>query len=379
MIWKSIKQPLKILLKQVLKVFWILPVDQNVVLFESMEGSQYSCSPKYVSKMLHEVNPSAKIRWYFKRNIEKKTPDYVSAENGGKLKKLLLEMTSGIIVTNQNVLGYIPFRKKQLVINTWHGGGAYKKVHGSSKTFELCANNTSYILSSSKAFSDFFLKKDFQYQENKIVKCGMPRNDLLQVVCKQRVEKIRESLKIHNDDFIILYAPTFRGNSNHMEAWKMDIDFSMIQQEIETKFGRKCEILVRAHVGDDVFSRHKVGIRDVSQYDDMQELLCITDLLITDYSSCVWDRAVQKGMGILYATDVDEYRRYPGLYTDITTWPFPLAQNNEELKQELRKLDAEKQAESCEKHLQELGSYETGHATEQVVEIIENHLKGNKS
>lgn len=175
-----------------------------------------------------------------------------------------------------------------------------------------------------------------------------------------------------------MYAPTFRGDAGNMQRWNMDIDFSMIQEEIEKKFGQKCEILVRAHVGDDIFSRHKVSIRDVSQYDDMQELLCITDLLITDYSSCVWDRAVQKGMGILYATDVDAYRQYPGLYTDITTWPFPLAQNNEELKQELRKLDAKKQAESCEKHLQELGSYETGHATEQVVEIIEKHLKENR-
>lgn len=379
MIWKYIKQPAKFVLKQCLKVFWVLPIDQNVVLFESMEGSQYSCSPKYVSELLHRANPSVKIKWYFKKGIVKKTPDYVSAEYGEKFKKLLLEMTSGTIVTNQNVLGYIPFRKKQLIINTWHGGGAYKKVHGSAKTFELCANNTSYILSSSKVFSEFFLKSDFRYQDDKIIKCGMPRNDLLQENCEPQEKKIRESLGIGKNDFIVLYAPTFRGNSNHMQAWKMDLDFSMLQQEIETKFGRKCEILVRAHVGDDVFSRHKVSIRDVSQYDDMQQLLCITDLLITDYSSCVWDRAVQKRMGILYATDVDEYRRYPGLYTDITTWPFPLAQNNEELKQKLRKLDEKKQAESCEKHLQELGSYETGHATEQVVEIINNYLKRNKS
>lgn len=376
-----IKRVGKAVLLFLLKILWIIPVKQDKAVFTSMEGAQYSCNPKYISELLHEKNPTIKIIWLLKQDSDwNNIPDYVVRIKHSWINRIVQEMTAGVVVTNQNVLGYVPFRKKQLVINTWHGGGAYKKVHGGEDVYQMCADRTTFILSSSEAFSKV-LKTAFRYSDEKIVTSGMPRNDLLVNYNQLLEENLRKKVGVDEKSFVVLYAPTFRGNVNGigLAHWNMDIDFSIIQEEIEKKFGRKCEILVRAHVGDDVFSRHKVSIRDVSQYDDMQELLCITDLLITDYSSCVWDRAVQKKMGILYATDVDAYRQYPGLYTDITTWPFPLAQNNDELKQELRKLDAKKQAESCEKHLQELGSYETGHATEQVVEIIENHLKGNKS
>lgn len=374
----KIKRAGKDILFFLLRCLWLFPVNRKKVVFTSMEGAQYSCNPKYISEALHGKHPELEIVWLVKpENSQISVPDYVKKIKFDWLNRVIQEMTAGIVVTNQNVLGYIPFRSKQLVINTWHGGGAYKKVHGRVDTYQMCADRTTFVLSSSQAFSDV-LKTDFCYSDEKIVTSGMPRNDILLNYDCAFWEKIRKKIGVRAESFVVLYAPTFRRNEDGVVLWKMDMDFSMVQEELEKKFGRKCEILVRAHVGDDVFARHKVEIRDVSGYDDMQELLCITDLLITDYSSCVWDRAVQKGMSILYATDVDMYRRYPGLYTDISTWPFPLAQNNEELKQELRKLDSKKQAESCEKHLQELGSYETGYATEQVVKIIEKYLKGNQ-
>ena len=110
---------------------------------------------------------------------------------------------------------------------------------------------------------------------------------------------------------------------------------------------------------------------DATSYPDMQELLCAADILISDYSSTIWDFSLMKKPCFLYCPDLDYYMNYDrGTYTPIETWPGILCRSNEELEQAILHFNEEEYIKKVEKHHRDLGSYETGHACEQVCRRI---------
>lgn len=105
----------------------------------------------------------------------------------------------------------------------------------------------------------------------------------------------------------------------------------------------------------------------------MQELLYVSDVLITDYSSSIWDFSFTNRPCFLYATDLSTYDLTQGFYTNIYDWPFPLAQNNEELIQNITQFDNAVYLDAINKHHEEFGSFETGTACQQVYNFITSH------
>ena len=98
-------------------------------------------------------------------------------------------------------------------------------------------------------------------------------------------------------------------------------------------------------------------------YHDMQELLCISDMLITDYSSSMFDFAMLHRPCLLYATDVDQYDR--GYYFDFAEMPFPLARNMQELESIVAEFDNELYEQRLDSFFEErVGFVEDGHAAE---------------
>ena len=143
--------------------------------------------------------------------------------------------------------------------------------------------------------------------------------------------RIREYYKIPASNKIILYAPTFRKNRS-LEPYR--IDWQSIIPEISRLYDNAgVTVLLRLHpnmINADTSSlMTSPAIIDATKYHDMQELLCISDMLITDYSSSMFDMSVLEKPCILYATDSKEYDR--GYYFDFNELPYPLASSNEEL------------------------------------------------
>lgn len=102
----------------------------------------------------------------------------------------------------------------------------------------------------------------------------------------------------------------------------------------------------------------------------MQELLCAADILITDYSSSIWDFSFTYRPCFLYAPDLAKYEAESGFFVPIEDWPFPLAETNEELIENIKNFDSKKYIEDVKKHHRDLGSYETGHATERFCKLL---------
>ena len=102
----------------------------------------------------------------------------------------------------------------------------------------------------------------------------------------------------------------------------------------------------------------------------MQELLWVSDILMTDYSSSMWDFSLTYKPCFLFATDLKEYQNERDFYSDIHTWPFILAENNDELNEKILSYNDEEYRQAVKKYHEDMGSYEKGSACKQITDVI---------
>lgn len=354
------------------------PFHPKRIIFTSYLGKQYSCNPKYISEYIQKHAPEYEIVWAFQ------SPEEFSEleKYGIRLVKynsftfIRLCLSSGYIVTNVRDMNHIPFTHRQTVINTWHGGGAYKTVGSStavqspSERFrQNIAHKTNLtFLSSSKAFTDLTLKDSFHHN-GKILECGMPRNDILIHTADSDLrKKVLDHFHLPADQKLLIYAPTYRENKT---ASDYSFDTKAVKTMLSQRFGGNWSILFRCHyyIVEDAKNLSSDYI-NASDYPDMQELLYAANMLITDYSSSIWDFSFTGRPCLLYATDLNNYQVSQGFYSDIHTWPFPLAESNQELLDNIQHFSFDTYTKAIQQHHEDLGSYESGTACWEVLKYI---------
>ena len=162
----------------------------------------------------------------------------------------------------------------------------------------------------------------------------------------------------------------WEGVSVSEKALDLDIDIKRVINSLESRYHRDVVVLFRKHHALKIDNRIE-NVIDVSDYPDMQELLCAADILISDYSSTIWDFSLTKKPCFLYCPDLDYYiNEDRGTYTPIETWPGILCRTNEELEQAIQTFDEVEYVKKVEKHHRDMGSYESGTACEQVCKRI---------
>lgn len=366
------------------KLFYIFPIKNNKVIFTSYAGKQYAGSPKYLSEYLKRCyKDKFSIVWVLRDKENGRREDTV-------VKFLSLShyyhfITSKVIVDNIGMPTYMPKRKGQYVINTWHGGGAYKDC--SPKSFKKSkykikmdikkTRNTNLVLSSCNVFSERVVSDIVYKYSGEVMSSGLPRNDIVLNGNQAEIrEKVCRKLNLSPESVIILYAPTFRGDLNVIggsvseKSVNLDIDIKKVISTVEERYRKKVAVLFRKHHALKIDNNIE-NVIDATSYPDMQELLCAADILISDYSSTIWDFSLTKKPCFLYCPDLDYYLNEDrGVYTPIETWPGILCRTNEELEQAILNFDEAEYVKKVEKHHADLGSYETGHACEQVCKRI---------
>ena len=368
-----------------LKVFWIFKVDNNKVLFLSFNGLQYSDSPKSISDNILEKNKKIKQVWAFNNkdkflDLEKKGIRLCELNS---LNFIYHALTSKVIVVNDFINTFLPIRKKQVLLNTWHGGGSFKTVGMTSKSrssydpffYKIHRKMTSAFVSSSSYFNDTVLKRSFIYSGN-ILEYGLPRNDVLFKNNLNISTKVKKHFGIKENQKIVLYAPTHRDvatDSKFLSDPKNAININNCLQALNQRFGGEFCFLFRAH--------HIISVENLNgssfnatDYPDMQELLYSADVLITDYSSCMWDFSLLGKPNFVFATDQNKYIDERDFFMDINDWPFPIAKDNNELSSNILNFDDKKFKSKIDKYLHDLGSFENGNATDKVTDWIISNL-----
>ncbi len=382
-----LKYFIKVLVRNILKIFCILPIDKKKIFFESYQGKQISCNPYYIYKYIAENYSDFKIVWcYNKEPVSELKQAGVKFVKSMSIPWIIEELTSYCLISNMNFRSFIPYRKNQILINTWHGGGAYKKTdmednaqimdYDVRKIQEYASKHLTCFLSSSEVLSkNKNTSKGIPF--DKFLPVGMPRNDLFFDEKKMidRRNFVRNIYGVQENDFVILYAPTFRGDVQH-GSFKNLLDIKRIKLVFEKRFSKTVKIMFRGHHYLKNMPNSSDFDFDVSDYPDMQELICGVDSLITDYSSSMWDFSFTYKPCFLFMPDLEDYMTQRGFYTDPYSWGFPIAKSNEELEKEILNFNELDFKNKMENHHKTLGSYETGHATEKTVEYIINKIKG---
>lgn len=354
----------------------IFPLRKNQFFFMSYGGTQYSCNPRSIYEYLDSHFSGMTFVWgiFDSKKIKK-----ISSSNKMEcicpntlryFKKLI---TSEYVITNIQLPTYIPKKKKSIWINTWHGGGAFKKVEYPSVnlyskiTKRIQIKHTDFYISSSKKFTEV-TSASTEIPKNKFLEIGMPRNDVF-FASEQIKNNIRKEVfdffGISYSSFAVLFAPTYRGKTvKNSRKFDFQLDIEKVKSVFEKRFGKKVALIVRAHHATKETVQGMTGIIDGTSYSDMQDLLVAADALITDYSSCIFDFSLSKKPGFLFVPDLETYENERGFYTQINEWPFPYAKSNEKLCKLIENYDGSLAEKKRVEYLEKIGSVEKGTSTE---------------
>ena len=359
----------------------ILPIKKKKIFLMSYYGSQYGCNPKYLSEYIVKHHPEWEVVWGFTK------PQDHNITGIKKVRYLSLRYfyelcTSQVFVTNYRMTELYRKRKGQLYIQTWHSSLRLKMIEGDAEQtlpphYVQMAKRDSRqtdILLSGCSFSTEIFKRAFWYN-GEIAPTGTPREDLMFANDEKLKQSIRKKLGLDHDERLLLYAPTFR-KDNSLRYY--DINFKQLLSALESR-GSQWKVLLRLHPHLREYSQQLVGndpdIIDTTAFDDIQELLYVADMVISDYSSLIFDFALTRRPCLLYVPDLEEYTsKDRQLYFDINQLPFPICKSNRELQQVINSFDQAKYQTEVNAFLAGIGSYETGHSCENVMKLINNKI-----
>lgn len=369
-----------IFLRTVLNIFNLFPIKNNRLMFYSFNGKQYSCNPRCITEELlkRDKNSSLEICWAFKdpKKFEGIVPDRIKSVKYRSLKYYYLAKTSKIVIINVSGYGEVARRKKQIFIQTWHAGNGYKRAGEYQglhrKVYTLGHRDNSYVISGSESMTKRRVRHSMGF-EGTVIK-GTPRMDMLIRQDNPQAEgNVRNALSIADNKKIVMYAPTWRRNRTS-EAYHLD--YEKLVNILSEKFGGEWIVMVRMHpnIRNRPLLDKNIAV-DASDYPDMRELLYTSDVLISDYSSCIWDYSFLYRPCFLYCYDLDEYYKKENFDVPIEDWNFPICKNFEELAKEIKLYDENKFKEKMTEHHKAMGSYEDGNSTGRVCDLIEQLLK----
>lgn len=350
-----------------------LPIQQNKIILWSDDFKTFGCSPKYIALYLAENYPEKyDIVWVLEREraVPADLPTGIRIVRYFSMEYLKEIATAKVVVCNHRTSDYHFFRKRkgQFYIQTWHSSLRLKKIEGDvpqlPESYVEAAKRDSkkidLLLSGCRFSSDIF-RRAFWY-DGEILEEGTPRCDGFFGDAASVKEKVYTYFGIPADKKLALYAPTFRDDkSASLYGFQPD--------KLQESLGADWVIGCRLHPNLNAEIPEGVAI-PMSKYPDMQELLRACDLLITDYSSSMFDMAVAGKKCALYVPDLEKYMANErGLYFDLMELPFPKAMDMDALCAVVR--DFADYDMRCTQFLDKIGNFERGNAAQEAAKWIE--------
>ncbi len=381
------------LMEQMYKEIWEFPVSEDKIVLSHRDGYGFGGNPKYIALELLKGRSGVKeerpldlvwltndCRAQFPKGI--RTVQYGSYEHYYELG------TAKIWIDNQHKSYLTRKRGGQFYMQTWHGGGPLKKIEFDAEGLpvsylDLCEMNSGMedVMVSPTSFNSRLYRSAFHYQ-GEILECGYPRNDIFWKAGERR-RKIEELYRVGPEERIVLFAPTYREASGTEEIQGSGKDVCMMKEEIlrmeeigqalEERFGKRFRHFIRFHPYEKNPERRYSWCDEwinVTAYEDVQELLAVADILITDYSSIMWDFSLQKKPVFLFHPDLDKYQKERGYYLPFGQMPYIEAFSNEELCRKIREFDEESYKKELGGFLEQYGSYDEGRASAAVVQQL---------
>ncbi len=368
-----------------LLLFWI-PLKRNRIVMYSMKQHGYSCNLKYLTGYLNAHRAGTfELLWVVKRreDLDALRKRGINAAMAHSWKHASWRHRAGIVVTNDEFYPLCRKRRGQRYVNTWHGGVNYKKIGYEGLEFTNPLQKLIYrmnnpkpdcFVSGSRSFTQTTAQA-FHFPREVFLECGLPRNDiLLRGAQPGEIAAVKRALGVGPGKKLLLYAPTFRKGGSGPAG---ELDYSRLVQVLHDSFGGDWVILLRQHYFVESQPRKlPEWVLDVSEFEDMQQLLLCSDCLISDYSSCMWDFLLTGRPCFVYAPDMAAYTEADrAFFLPPQRWPYPIAVSEAALWAQIRQFDAAEFAKKAARHREELGSADVGRGCEMLTQVLETYLK----
>lgn len=365
-----------------------LQLKRNKIIFECFKGKFTNDSPYAIYQELLKSGKDFDFVWVIKDKNSAEL-DKVIATNPmtrtvafGSKEYFFEYATAKFWVSNCRLPYRLEKRKNQKHVQCWHGTPLKRmgfdieignNVNVSRKGLRLAYKTESdrldYFVSPSPYASKCFVSS-FNMDSNKVIECGYPRNDYLLKNKKSAEEanRIKSKLGLPSEKTVVLYAPTWQDNKfssetgTHIGSNPIDQHIRQMPQFDDFVF------LYRGHNFTTTPDKDNQTFIDVSSYNHLQELLLVTDVLITDYSSIFFDFMNMDKKIIFFMTNLEEYKTETrGFYLDIeNSLPGNIVENVEDLKKELNNPQTDKKR--LESLNQKFNPYEDGNSSKRLVE-----------
>lgn len=368
------------------KYFKKKDLKSNYIVFESFKGRNYADNPRAIYEYMEE-NYGKQFRYVWVFDKKKLTVSEIIGEpilvKRNSLRYYYYLSRAKYYITNAQQPSWFRKREGQVMIQTWHGtpvktlGFDVEDCYFSKENYKMngfaLAQQWDYILSDCE-YATTCLQSAFRIPKQKILEIGYPRNDVLfRDNKKEIIDEIKEDLGLPLDKKILLYAPTWREQVDS----KKKFEFALNLLKLKKRYGKEYIVLIKmSHHMTEGLEITQTELKDfvynMVEYDEIADLYLVADILITDYSSTMFDFAYLRKPMIFYSYDKEKFARKRGLYFRLEDLaPGPVVHSSKEVIEAIGKLGDGKAYKERYDAFQELFcQHPSGHATKDIVEIM---------
>ena len=392
-------QKVKYLIKNliILPIYWFfrkLPVINDLILFESNVGRNYSGNPKYIyEEMVRQgLDKKLSLVWILE-DINTEIPGNAKKVKRSRLMYYYNMARAKIWVFDTREPSYIRKRDQGYYIQTWHGTPLKKlgmdledvfmsgegDIESYKKNMYEATRKWDFLLSQND-FSTEVFKSAFSFNTDistlqEIWTYGYPRNDVLTIMNNEvDIKKLKENLNIPMDKKVLLYAPTWRDNEYHRQSiykFVTAMDFDLLKERLSEDY----VIIVKYHylvVEDIDWSGYEGFVYTFGAENDITDLYLVSDMLITDYSSVMFDYSILNRPMLFFMYDLESYRdELRGFYFDVTEEiPGPISKTTEALIRDIEGYDHDAYEEKYRIFRDKYNKNDDGKASYRVIDRI---------
>lgn len=299
------------------RFFCLFPVNRNVVFLESFIGLSYACNPRYIYEEMQRQAIPMQYVWSM-QDTQCEIPGTLLIVRRFSIRYYYHLATAKYLISNTEFAQNLPIRRHQVYLNTQHGTPLKKMGRhqpDDRQNRKPKDGRWSLLLTQNRYSTDIF--KDAYLYHGEVLEYGYPRNDPLYTRNSETQRRaIKDRLGLPQDKKIILYAPTWR---------KDQVELQLDLKNFVEVMGNGVALILRLHhlvssniTIDQALCENLFNFS--SSRHDIQELFLVSDLLVTDYSSVIFDYANLGRPIVFYTYDLANYRdKERGFYLDLET------------------------------------------------------------
>ncbi|MEU5527647.1 bifunctional glycosyltransferase family 2 protein/CDP-glycerol:glycerophosphate glycerophosphotransferase [Micromonospora chersina] len=303
------------------------PLDPTLAVYAAYWYRGYACNPAAIYAAARRLAPQVRGVWIVRRDRVDVLPPGVEYVVAGTRDYYRVLARARWLVNNVNFPDFVRKRPGSVHVQTHHGTPV--KVMGlDQQRYPVGAVGMDFtkLLDrmdrwdysvSANSFSTQMWERAYP-ADYTTLEVGYPRNDRLALATAEDCRKARADLGIGPEEYVVLYAPTHR---EHLPGWRPPFDPDRMRDVL----GPSGRLLMRSHYFHDrerqLRGASDGAVLDVSTYERVEDLYLVADVLVTDYSSAMFDYAVLDRPIVVYAPDWDAYRVARGVYFDLLAEP----------------------------------------------------------